>query len=214
MPVQVWGTDAQGKPFMQSAHTANVSEQGVVLEGIAVPVRAGEIVRVQCGDQKANFQVVRAGEPGTEKGGQVALKALVPGRWIWAMPVPVAKQDSYVLPRAAERRSERRRGSALKVELREDGSPAPLWGTTEDISLGGCFVTMDAPLKPGAALEIIVWIGGEKIWSRAVVRTSEPGSGFGVEFTYMPDRDVRILKSYLESLPGIRKAREEETPSP
>ena len=102
----------------------------------------------------------------------------------------------------------------MKVELREDGSPAPLWGTTEDISLGGCFVTMDAPLKPGAALEIIVWIGGEKIWSRAVVRTSEPGSGFGVEFTYMPDRDVRILKSYLESLPGIRKAREEETPSP
>ena len=213
LPVQVWGTDAQGKRFMQSAQTANVSATGAVLEGIAVPVRAGEVIRVQCGDQKANFQVVWVGQPGTSKSGQMALKALVPGRWIWSAPVPVMKQDAFVLPRSAERRTEPRQGTALKVELRQDGAAAPLWAATEDISLGGCFVLMAAPLKAGAALEITIWIGTEKVWSRAAVRTSEPGVGFGVEFTYMPDRDVRVLKGYLESLPPKPKPPAQGTPS-
>jgi hypothetical protein len=206
LPVQLWGTDAQGKPFMQSARTVNISAQGGVLEGVAFPVRVGEIIRVQCGDQKANFQVMWVGQPGTRREGQIGIKSLVSERFIWTVARPEPRQDTFNLPRSADRRTEQRQGTALNVEIREDGAPAPVWATTEDISIGGCFVQMLAPFKAGTALQVHVWIGSEKIWSRAVVRTSEPGVGFGLEFTYMPDPDLRILKTYLESLPVKSRA--------
>jgi PilZ domain len=199
--VQVWGTDANGKSFIQSARTLNISGQGAVLEGIGCRLRVGEILRIQCGEQKANFQVVWVGEAGTLKSTQIGVKCLVPDRCIWSVPAPQPEHDTYVVRHSSDRRTEPRQGTSLKVELREDGASAPMWATTEDVSLGGCFIKMLAPLKTGTRLEVRIWIGSEKIWSRGVVRTSEPGNGFGVEFTYMPDVDVRILKTYLDSLP-------------
>jgi hypothetical protein len=58
LPVQVWGMDAFGQPFMDAATVSNMSTSGLVLHGIRRRVRAGEILDVRMGEKKAEFRVV------------------------------------------------------------------------------------------------------------------------------------------------------------
>ncbi len=58
LPVQVWGMDAFGRPFMDPAIVINMSVSGLVLQGIRRRVRAGEVLDVRMGKKKAEFRVV------------------------------------------------------------------------------------------------------------------------------------------------------------
>ena len=58
LPVQVWGMDAFGRPFMDAAVVTNMSAGGLVLQGIRRRVRTGEILDVRMGKEKAEFRVV------------------------------------------------------------------------------------------------------------------------------------------------------------
>ncbi len=58
LPVQVWGMDAFGRPFMDPAVVTNMSIGGLVLQGIRRRLRAGEILDVRMGKKKAEFRVV------------------------------------------------------------------------------------------------------------------------------------------------------------
>jgi c-di-GMP-binding flagellar brake protein YcgR len=99
--------------------------------------------------------------------------------------------------------SERRRCSRMKmavqVELRPEGSAAPLRVETSDISATGCYVEMSMTLAVGSRLSIVLWLEGEKVIAEGIVRTQHPQFGNGIEFVGMStgDRDklVRHLKS-------------------
>jgi hypothetical protein len=64
LPVQVWGMDAFGRPFMDPAIVTNMSTSGMVLQGIRRRMRAGELLDVRMGKKKAEFRVVWVGAMG------------------------------------------------------------------------------------------------------------------------------------------------------
>jgi len=64
LPVQVWGLDAFGQPFTQSAMVTNLSSGGVVLEGVRRRMRTGDVLDVRMGSSKAEFRVIWISEDG------------------------------------------------------------------------------------------------------------------------------------------------------
>jgi hypothetical protein len=63
-PVQVWGMDAFGRPFTDSAVVTNLSSGGMVLQGIHHRIRIGEMLDVRMGNKKAQFRVIWVGSTG------------------------------------------------------------------------------------------------------------------------------------------------------
>ena len=64
LPVQVWGLDAFGRPFTDSALVTNLSLGGMVLQGVRRRMRTGEILDVRMGSSKAEFRVIWISESG------------------------------------------------------------------------------------------------------------------------------------------------------
>jgi hypothetical protein len=58
LPVQIWGIDAYGQPFTNPALVTNMSASGLVIEGLTSRVRAGEVLDVRMGEEKAQFRVI------------------------------------------------------------------------------------------------------------------------------------------------------------
>ena len=56
--VLVWGTDAQGLPFAQTALARNLSGQGALLSGINQALRYGDLIIIQYQKVRAHFRVV------------------------------------------------------------------------------------------------------------------------------------------------------------
>jgi len=91
LPVQVYGTSANGLPFLQFARTRNISNQGALLEGIACELQPGAVIGVRCCDKEANFKVVwvRSAD-GPPKTQEVGIQGLTPANCIWTLlPVPM-----------------------------------------------------------------------------------------------------------------------------
>ena len=67
-PVRIWGIDRMARPFAEVVRVKNVSLSGAVLLGVRAKIRAGELLDVQHGSQKAQFRIVWAssGEAGLE----------------------------------------------------------------------------------------------------------------------------------------------------
>src|SRR5258707_11075403 len=58
IPVRVWGMDADGKPFFQSALACNLSSDGAQLSQINHSLATGDVIGIQYGDKKARFEVI------------------------------------------------------------------------------------------------------------------------------------------------------------
>lgn len=83
LPVRVWGVDAKSLPFTQAATVRNISSGGAVVQGLQRPVRIGEILELQFGQEKAQFRAIWVGKTGTPNEGEVGLEAVAakPGLW-------------------------------------------------------------------------------------------------------------------------------------
>jgi hypothetical protein len=58
LEVLIWGTDAQGLPFAQTALARNISGQGALLSGVEQVLRCGDPLVIQYGKKRARFRVV------------------------------------------------------------------------------------------------------------------------------------------------------------
>jgi hypothetical protein len=56
--VLIWGIDAQGLPFAQSALARNISGHGALLSGIEQVLRCEDLIVIQYGKKRARFRVV------------------------------------------------------------------------------------------------------------------------------------------------------------
>lgn len=81
LPATVWGTDNAGKPFVERAHTLDISSMGARLEGLSHPVLPGAVLGVQHGAAAARFQVLWVGEPGSTRAGQVGVRCVEVGKF-------------------------------------------------------------------------------------------------------------------------------------
>ena len=55
LPVQIWGMDANSRPFTQSASLRTISGRGATLQGVDVQLKAGDVVDLQYAGAKAQF---------------------------------------------------------------------------------------------------------------------------------------------------------------
>ncbi|HUN89124.1 MAG TPA: PilZ domain-containing protein [Terriglobales bacterium] len=99
-----------------------------------------------------------------------------------------------------ERRKHPRYMCSLPVEIRQPGVSFPSQGCTSDISLGGCYVSSRFNLAVGMTVELKLWVRDLGIKTHAIVRTSDPGVGNGLEFTDLTADDEKTLGEYLAKL--------------
>ena len=83
LPIRIWGVDSLSRPFSEVARVKNVSEDGALLEGVQSKLKAGEILDVQYGPYRAQFQIVWFGKAGSYQQGEVVLKRLPLEQCIW-----------------------------------------------------------------------------------------------------------------------------------
>jgi len=85
--VELHGLGPSG-PFQEHAYTVNVSRSGARLTGSRYSQHPGDTVELRRGKDKARYQVVWVGEPGTPVHGQVGVRNLEPVKNIWSAPLP------------------------------------------------------------------------------------------------------------------------------
>ena len=83
LPVRLWGIDAYGQAFTQTASARNVSDSGAVIRGIERQILPGEVLEVQVGTDKAEFRVVWAGVVGTRRERQIGVESVPAKPAIW-----------------------------------------------------------------------------------------------------------------------------------
>ena len=88
----------------------------------------------------------------------------------------------------------------LPVELRRPVIETPIRAQTADICLGGCYVEMSFTQDVSAQVEVVLWIGENKIRATGVIVSSHPSVGNGLKFTHMAQEDKERLKQYLDSV--------------
>lgn len=86
----------------------------------------------------------------------------------------------------------------VPVELRPEGSSAPIGAATSDLSLGGCYIEMTFTLAKDTKLEMRLQIDGTLLAVARVV-TCDPNFGNGIEFEKMLPEDVEELRRFLEA---------------
>ncbi len=97
-----------------------------------------------------------------------------------------------------ERRRFPRLQVAVQTELRIHASGMPVRLETTDLSVGGCYVQMAITLSPGTPLDIVLWLGNEKLAIIGTVVTCHPQFGNGIEFNNMTSDARQKLQAFLE----------------
>jgi hypothetical protein len=115
--------------------------------------------------------------------------------------------------------SDRRRHPRIKcfvaVELRVDGFANPVWGNLSNTSAGGCLVETATPVKPGAKVEIGLWLPNGKIWVKGfalsgIVTRSGPANGVRLKFDGMVPAERDRLREFLKSIQETTRASHSE----
>lgn len=115
--------------------------------------------------------------------------------------------------------SDRRRHPRIKcfvaVELHVDEAPIPIWGNLSNTSAGGCLVETASPIKPGAKVEIGLWVPNGKIWVKGfalsgVVTRSAPANGVRVRFDGMVPTERDNLRQFIKFVQETTRASHSE----
>jgi len=122
-----------------------------------------------------------------------------PGKEIETM-ITLETTDNSTMVLAEERRRFPRVAVALQIEVRLEGTDMPLRSQTTDISMGGCYVEMPLTLEIKSQVDMLFWLGGQKVSAQGVVVTCHPQFGNGIEFTSMSLEGQSRLRHYLDSL--------------
>ena len=86
--VIVNGTDANGNPFVQSAYTVDLSQDGARLDGVGFLTAPGQTIEVRRRWRKARFRVVWIGQVGSSESNQVGVFRLQSEKDIWRVELP------------------------------------------------------------------------------------------------------------------------------
>lgn len=99
-----------------------------------------------------------------------------------------------------ERRKYPRTPAEVQVEFRPEGAPVATHTHTTDLSLGGCYVEMNFTLQVGTKLDLVLWLGDEKVTTKATIATHHPYFGNGIQFVGMSPEDQSKLQHFLDAL--------------
>ncbi|ABF42486.1 type IV pilus assembly PilZ [Candidatus Koribacter versatilis Ellin345] len=209
LPVRIYGMDASGKPFNAVAHTLNVSKSGGLLAGVEVALVAGDLIGVQKGVYKSKFRVRWIGRKGSTSQGQIGIECVEGPRNIWGVddrphkenlePSAALKRNNYsptTVTGNIERRIAPRHPCDLGIQISHAGSTVKSWARCTDISPGGCYIDTHSPLPPNTNFELTIFLD-ESMLIPALVRTSFPGIGMGIEFAFANADDAERLSRLI-----------------
>jgi hypothetical protein len=137
------------------------------------------------------------------------------------LPTPVSstppfEPDLFSTNWSSDRRRHPRIKCFVAVELRVDNSSAPIWGNLSNTSAGGCLVEAATAVRPGAEVEIALWLPNGKIWVKGfalngVVTRSGPATGVRVRFGSMSPGERENLRQFLKFVQESTRASKSET---
>lgn len=225
MPVRIFGMDSAGKPFSSSAETLDISTAGARLVGVYQFNVPGETIGLEVKGKKGRFLVVWVGKKGTKVEGQIGIRSVESISMVWEMstpadiPAPFPRTTAAAagtkpavtratLPLAVGSRPHDRRG-AKRLAVKAGAKVTPLgqklegqntgWGICTDLSRTGCYIETVFPLPQDSRLDVTLRLEGREIHASAVVRSSKPNWGMGIQFLKLSDEDKAFLTELVEN---------------
>jgi len=128
---------------------------------------------------------------------------------------PPFEPDLFSPNRGTDRRSHPRIKCFVAVEIRVDDEVTPLWGNLSNTSVGGCLVETATPVKPGAKVEVGLWVANGKLWVKGfalngIVQRSGRTSGVRVRFDAMSPAERDSLRQFLKFVQDSTRASQSE----
>ena len=128
---------------------------------------------------------------------------------------PPFEPDLFSPNWSSDRRKHPRIKCFVAVELRVDDSANPIWGNLSNTSAGGCLVETASPIKPGAQVQIGLWVPNGKIWIKGfalsgVVTRSASSNGVRVRFDGMSAVERDSLRQFLKFVQETTRASQSE----
>jgi hypothetical protein len=189
---------ADGRAFSQHARAHNISAGGALLCKIEHDLTIGDTIGVQAGEKKARCKVVWATNTRSAEKIQVGVQLLskLESPWIALLPRSGGGHAHYD---ARSRRWDRYK-IAFLITLRDEATVVPIRVTATDISGSGCYVETLSPFPVGAGLGAELWMAEERVTTRALVRTSDPRVGMGIEFVGLKSEEQRRFQEHLHAM--------------
>ena len=196
LDIVVWGMAADGHPFAQHARTQNISASGALLSMIEHELMIGDTIGVQVGQKKTRCKVIWARDSRSIHKIQVGIQLLSKQDCPWTASLPQTNRQEPTAAPGCRRWA--RHKIAFPITLRDERAPVRI--TATDISGSGCYVEMLSPFPIGTGLGAELWMGTERVTTRALVRTCDPRVGMGIEFVGLNSEDQRRLQDYLQAI--------------
>lgn len=225
-PVVVRGTDARGNAFVVTTDTHDVSCTGVCLRGLQHVAEPGAKIEIESQNQKAWYRVQWASAANRRQEWRVGAWCLEPGKYVWGIPPKEWEPDAFEASSASpppsspiatvpvvqqpqrERRRFARHTCRLEAQVATEGAygKVVMNGKITDISLGGCYLEMLAPLPVDTPVELTFSAGDAPLDLAAKVVSSQEGFGMGLAFTGMSPEEFEILRQFAPPAKDPRKS--------
>ncbi|MBZ5597720.1 MAG: PilZ domain-containing protein [Acidobacteriia bacterium] len=210
LPVNLCGTDARGRAFIERVRSSNISRDGALLEGVQCHLNPGDVAVLRCEENTGRFRVVWKQDAENGEGKWLGLARLVSLAHTEDSEIPIGEPDTYQRPRVQVRREHPRYKCEIASELRLKGEQISMWVTGLNLSEGGCTVETVVAVPSMSEVKIVMWLDDVKLWAQGVVVTSQYGLGTGIKFTSMSRQDRDQLKEYLARTAGETSDRRAE----
>jgi hypothetical protein len=160
------------------------------------------VIGIQYGDRKSRCKVVWVMDGGPLQKIQAGVQIVADQDCPWKNEL--SPDQIAPPPEPSNRRRFARHRISFPLELRDERVKTPMRVNATDVSGNGCYVETILPLAVGTTLRVEFWIDEEKISTSAVVRTSDPGVGNGVEFIGLTPDTKQRLQSHLDKIDPLR----------
>jgi hypothetical protein len=153
-------------------------------------------------------EAARPAKPSASKAREEAPPRPVP---VTVSATPPFEPDVFSPNSGDDRRRHPRIRCFVAVELRVDGTEAPIWGNLCNTGIGGCLVETARTVKSGARVEIGLWLASGKIWVKGfalsgIVTRSAPTTGIRVRFEQMEPSERENLRQFLKYVQETTRA--------
>ncbi len=194
--VNLCGTDAKGRAFIERVNTANISRDGASVEGVKCNLQPGDIVVLRCEDNTGRFRVVW--EHATpEQGKKMGLSRIASASYSEEAVGVLEELDEFKRPRVRARRKAQRYECEVAAELHVKNIKIPMWVTTMNLGEGGCGVQTVVSVPENTEVNAAFWLEDAKIWVPGVVVSSLYGLGTGIRFTGLSKAAREQLQEFL-----------------
>jgi hypothetical protein len=198
LSVRVWGMSANERTFNQHVRARNISGSGALFSGLENELKVGDVIGVQYNDRKSRCRVIWVMDTGPLQKIQAGVQIVAGQDCPWQSELSPYQLAPPLEPN--NRRRFARHRISFPLEARDERVQTPMRVNATDISGNGCYVETILPLPVATTLRVDFWMDSDKVSTSAVVRTSDPGVGMGIEFIGMTPDAKQRLQAHLDKV--------------